>query len=328
MARKKIRVGLIGCGGNMRNAHVPRLQKAGNVELVAVSDPVEAQSAMLMEKWGGAAVPCYPDYKEMLRREAMDAVVISTPHSMHYEQASLALRKGLHVQMEKPLTTSSRDSKALMRLAERNNLILVVSYQRHFMRPHTYVRELVQKGVLGELRGVVGYVTQNWGRISGWRLDPELSGGGMFMDTGSHLVGATLWMTGLELSEVNAFMDNADKKVDINTVLNLRFKSGALGTLNFFGNAGRHDERIAIHGDKGCVVLHLHQWGVQSLLPNDEPVEIPARIKESSPDEAFVRWIRNGGKGYELPMYAVQVAKLTEAAYKSRAAKKPVKVAR
>ena len=148
------------------------------------------------------------------------------------------------------------------------------------------------------------------------------------MDTGSHLVASTLWMTGLEPVAVSAYMDNAGKKVDINAVVNVRFKGGALGTLNTFGNAARHDERIAIHGSDGCIVFHLHQWRVAEVLLNDEPLKIPARIKEDSPDAAFFRAIRSGGKGYEPPHFALQVARLSEAAYRSVQEKRPVKVAR
>ena len=150
----------------------------------------------------------------------------------------------------------------------------------------------------------------------------------MFMDTGSHLVASTLWMTGLEPMEVSAFMDNTDKKVDINAVVNIKFKGDAVGTLNTFGNALVHDERIAIHGSKGCIVFHLHQWRVRDVLLNGEPLKIPARIRETSPDQAFFKWIRNGGKGYETPDFALQVARVSEAAYKSVDAKMPVKVSR
>jgi predicted dehydrogenase len=325
MEKKKIKLALIGCGGNMRNAHIPRIQADGKVDLVGIADPVEEQAQLLMEKWG-SDVPWFADYKKMIRETTPDAIAISSPHSMHYEQASHCLKKGLHVLIEKPLTTTSRHARSLISLSEREKRLLVVSYQRHFLAPHIYARELVQKGELGEIRGIVSYVTQNWSNIKGWRLVPELSGGGMFMDTGSHLVAATLWITGLQPAEVSAFLDNADKEVDINAVVSIRFENGAVGTLNTFGNASRHDERIAIHGSKGCLVFHLHQWGIKSVLLNDEPVEIPNRIRESSPDADFFKWIRNGGKGYESPDFALQVSRLTEAVYKSVEQQKPVKV--
>ncbi|MBT4500800.1 MAG: Gfo/Idh/MocA family oxidoreductase [Gemmatimonadetes bacterium] len=326
MAKKKIRIGLIGCGGNMRHAHLPRMKEDGAVELVAVTDPVKSQAELLIEAWG-SEVAYYEDFKKMIRQEELDAISISSPHSVHYQQVRAALNAGLHVICEKPLTTASRDSKALLRLAEKKNLFLVVAYQRNFYPPHVYARELVQKGAIGEVNAVVSYVTQGWGG-RGWRGDPELAGGGMFMDTGSHLVASTLWISGLQPAEVAAFMDKRGKKVDIDAVVNVRFANGALGTLNTIGSASRHDERLAIHGSKGCIVFHLHQWGIKSVLLNDEPVEIPARIKEDSPDAAFFRYIRNGGKGYEIADFALQVARVSEAAYRSLEQKKPVRVAR
>ena len=325
MARKKIRLGLIGCGGNMRGAHIPRIQEDGGVELVCVADPDETQSQALMEKYG-KEVGCYADYKRMLSTQKLDAVFISTPHSQHYEQAGRALRLGLHTLVEKPLTISPRHTRALIELAAKQQRFLQVSYQRNYYPAHVYARELIRKGTIGPLRGVVSYVTQNWSRVGGWRLDPVLAGGGMFMDTGSHLVASTLWISGLEVAEVSAFMDNDGYKVDINAVVNVRFKHGASGTLTTFGNASRHDERIAFHGSKGCIVFHMHQWQMISALVNDEPMAIPARIVDNSPDAAFFKWIRAGGKGYEPPEFAFQVARLSEAAYKSVTRKKPVKL--
>ncbi|MCZ6632804.1 MAG: Gfo/Idh/MocA family oxidoreductase [bacterium] len=327
MAKRKIRVGLIGCGGNMRRAHLPRFRADGGVNLVCVADPDQEAAEALIQDWGGD-VAHYEDYRQLIRNEDLEAVVISSPHALHYEHARLVLQKGLHVLIEKPLTISSRQSKTLIGLSDKHKKLMVVSYQRNFMAPHTYARELIRSGEIGDLRGVVAYVTQNWGSARGWRLDPEMSGGGMFMDTGSHLVASVLWITGLEPVEVSAYMDNAGKQVDINAVVNVRFKGGASGTLNTFGNAGCHDERIAIHGSKGCIVFHLHRWQVKSVLVNDRPMKVPARIKERTPDEAFFGMIRNGGKGYEPADFALQVARLSEAAYRSVAGKKPVKVAR
>ncbi len=325
MAKKKIRLGLIGCGGNMRNAHVPRLLEDGRVELVGLVDTAEEPARLLMEKWG-REVPLYSDHKAMLKAGSLDGVLISSPHSLHYEQARACLRAGLHVLVEKPLTTTSRHAKSLLQTARKAQRLLVVSYQRNFYPQHTYVRELIHKGALGQIKGVVAYVTQRWGG-RGWRGEPTLSGGGFFMDTGSHLVASTLWMTGLQPAEVHAFMDRRGQKVDIDAALNLRFANGALGSLHFTGSADRHDERLAIQGDAGCVVFHLHQWGIRDVLLNGEPLVVPKRIGEDSPDAAFLRWMR-GGKGYEEADFALQVSRLTEAAYKSLDQKRAVRVAR
>ena len=315
MAKRKIRVGLIGCGGNMRGAHIPRLKADGRVELVAVADPEEASARQLLEAWGAEAA-YYADYRQMISANALDGVLISSPHSIHYAQARYALERGLHVLVEKPLTTKARHAQTLIDLAAERARVLVVSYQRNFYPAYAYARELVQKGTLGEIKGVVAYVTQNWGG-RGWRTVPELAGGGMFMDTGSHLVAAVLWITGLTPVKVAAFMDKRGKQVDMDAVVNARFRGGALGSLSFVGSASRHDERLSIHGDEGTLVFHLHQWQVREVLLNGEPLEVPKRVREDTPDSAFLRWIRNGGKGYERPDFAVAVAKFTEAAYRS-----------
>ena len=327
MAKKKIRIAMVGCGGNMRGAHVPHLHEDGRVELVAVVDTEESQARLLMEKYG-REVPWYTDHRALLRKESLDAVFISSPHASHYAQVRAALERDLHVLVEKPLTISSGKARALIELAHKRRRFLQVSYQRNYYAPHVYARELIAKGALGELRGVVSYVTQNWSGVRGWRLVPQLSGGGMFFDTGSHLVASTLWISGLQPERVSAFVDNEDKQVDMKAVVNVRFKNGALGTLNTFGSASRHDERLAIHGSEGCLVFHLHQWQIKSVLLNDQLLEIPPRIKEDNPDAALFRWIRNGGKGYEEPWYALEVARLSEAAYQSAKLGKPVKVTR
>ena len=148
------------------------------------------------------------------------------------------------------------------------------------------------------------------------------------MDTGSHLVASVLWMSGLEPVEVSAFIDNAGKAVDTNAVVSMRFKGGAIGSLSTVGNADRHDERIAFHGSKGTLVFHLHQWKVRQVLLNDEPLNIPSKIEETTPDAAFLKLIRDSGQGYSPPDFALQVARLSEAAYRSASGKKPVKVSR
>lgn len=326
MARKRLRVALIGCGGNMRGAHVPRIKDDGAVNLAAVADTSDDAASALMERWGGQ-VPFHTDYRDMIEDHRLDAVMVSSPHALHYEQVDYALDRGLHVLVEKPLTISSSHTRALIGKAAARDRILLVSYQRNFMAPHVYARELIRNGAIGEIRGVVAYVTQNWGGTRGWRLDPVLSGGGMFLDTGSHLVASTLWITDLKPLEVTAFLDKAGRDVDINMVVAVQFEGGAYGTLNTFGNASRHDERIAIHGSEGSLVFHLHQWRVKSVLLNDEPLKVPARIREDTPDAAFFRMIRNGGKGYEPPQFALAVSQVSEAAYQSVEMGKAVEVA-
>ncbi len=327
MPKKRLSVALIGAGGNMRSAHLPRIAADGAVEIAGVADPVESQARSLMER-AGRDIPYFTNWRTMVKRIETDGVLISTPHREHYAQAKACLDGGRHVLVEKPLVIQPSHAKRLLGLAQAQRLALVVAYQRHWMPHFVYARELIAKGALGDIRGVVAYVTQNWLGVGGWRLDPELAGGGMFMDTGSHLVASMLWVTGLSPKVVSASFDNAGRDVDINGGVIVRFGNGAVGTLTTTGNAARHDERLAISGSEGSLVLHLHQWRLRSMLLNDEPVDIPKRIKPSTPDAAFFQWMRSGLAGYETQDFALQVSRLTEAAYRSADAGEPVQVRR
>lgn len=327
MAKKRLNVAVIGAGGNMRGAHLPRIERDGSVRIAAAADPVQAQTRRLMER-AGYGIPAFTDWRAMLKAVEVDAVLISTPHSEHQAQIRTCLNAGHHVLVEKPMVMTPAGARSILTRAEQAGRLLVVAYQRHFMPEYRYARELVARGALGEIRGVVGYVTQNWGAVGGWRLDPEQSGGGMYMDTGSHLLASMLWMTGLEPRTVSASFDNAGRPVDINAAVQIAFAGGAVGTLATVGNASRHDERLMISGSDGCLVLHLHQWQVRSMLLNDEPVTIPRRLAPDTPDGALFRWIRSRGRGYEAPDFALQVARLTEASYRSAAARAPVRVRR
>ena len=314
MARKRIRLGLIGCGSNMRGAHLPRLARDGAVDIVALADPVVDNAEAIAEEVGGAPV-IETDWRKLLDA-SLDAVVISTPHDRHFTQVKSFLSSGRHVLIEKPLTPKPGEARALLELASRKRRRLVVSYQRHFQPTFVYARELIRKGEIGRIQAASVYVTQNWGAAGGWRLDPRQSGGGMFIDTGSHLVAAMLWLTGLAPKYVFSFSDNARHAVDIDTVVSIRFANGALGSLDTIGSASRHDERIAIHGSRGSMILDSHQWRGKPLVVNNEARAIPARIKPDSPDEAFLGYIR-GRKGYRRPDYALQVANLSHAVYQS-----------
>ncbi len=310
----------------MRHAHVPRLQHDGGAEVVCVAEPA-AEALKLMYEKLGREVPAYTDWRKMIAKEPLDAVLISTPHNQHYDQTRECLKRGLHVLIEKPLTPSAKQNQALIEMAAEKGKILEVAYQRRFMPQYAFGRDVMRARKIGEIRGIVGYVTQGWIRAGGWRKDPVQAGGGMMMDTGSHLVAIMLWVTGLKVAQVSAMIDNCGEPVDINSVVSIRFANGAVGTLNFIGNTARHDERLAIHGSDGCLVYQQHQWRMQSVQLNGEEAKIPAKYKDSSPDAAFFQYIRNGGKGYEAPTFAVEVARLTEAAYKSaKAGGRPVKV--
>ena len=325
MAKRSLRVVLIGAGGNMRGAHIPRILDDKRTRIVGVADPEEDHANLLQEKVG-YEVPYFTNWLAMLKNVESDGVIISTPHKHHNLQVKRCLEGGRHVLVEKPLVIQPNHANSLIQLSKRVNRILVVGYQRHWLPEFVYARELVARGEIGEIKGVAGYITQNWESIEGWRLDVELSGGGMFMDTGSHLLAAMTWITELVPKKVWATFNREGKKVDVNMTCHMQFDGGTLGSISTVGNAGRHDESLMISGSEGSLLLRMHNWQVQPLLLNNEQVDVPRRIRSTTPDAAFLAGIRKGTDSVESPEYALAVAHLTAAAYKSIQDNKPVSI--
>jgi predicted dehydrogenase len=126
----KARIGVIGAGWWAVVNHIPVLQSLPDCEVVAVNRLGAAELKAVQEKFGIAAG--FEDYRAMLDTVPMDAVVVSSPHVLHFEHAKASLEKGCHVLVEKPLTTSAADARALVALAEKAGREIVVPYGWNF----------------------------------------------------------------------------------------------------------------------------------------------------------------------------------------------------
>ncbi|HEO71444.1 MAG TPA: Gfo/Idh/MocA family oxidoreductase, partial [Candidatus Hydrogenedentes bacterium] len=116
---KKIRIGFIGCGG-IATGHYQRLHATKKAQVVALNEPnPDKLERFRTHAEGSADLPVYADYKDMLKNEQLDGVVILSPHTVHFEQASTALRKGLHVLAEKPMVCTINHAKALIQTARK-----------------------------------------------------------------------------------------------------------------------------------------------------------------------------------------------------------------
>ncbi|MDB5083800.1 MAG: oxidoreductase domain protein [Bacilli bacterium] len=99
----KIRMGIIGTGG-IANLHARQLAELPEAEIVAIADPNHANVDKFVSRFGLEEVQRFPDYQDMLEQSTLDAVLICSPHTLHFQQASDVLNKGCHVLIEKPMT--------------------------------------------------------------------------------------------------------------------------------------------------------------------------------------------------------------------------------
>src|ERR1051326_153566 len=124
-----INLALVGCGG-MANWHASQLKLIPEANVVALCDTLEAKTKTFKEKYFPDAKQ-YDSYEDLLERPPrhLDAVVLVTPHTLHYPQAKAALERGLHVLVEKPMVTSSDHAYDLWRTAKRTGKHLAITFQ-------------------------------------------------------------------------------------------------------------------------------------------------------------------------------------------------------
>jgi len=200
---KKTRTGIIGTGF-IGAVHVETLRRLGNVDVVAIADVSSAS-----EKAAKLCVPKgYSDYKEMIEQENLDAVHICTPNSLHLEQATYAIERGVSVLCEKPLTTSVADSKTLSSLAKEKGVPCGINFMIRFYPMVMQIKEMIAHGDVGSVYSVHGSYLQDWLYYEtdyNWRLEPEISGDSRaFADIGSHWIDMVESTTGLRVTEVLA----------------------------------------------------------------------------------------------------------------------------
>src|SRR5687768_4148543 len=114
----RVRVGVIGAGNYASSYHVPHLVESVDADVRAVCDASPERLAAAGSATGVEQSHLYADHRQMLEREELDAVTVSSPHALHAEHVRDALECGLHVLVDKPFVLRSADARALIRLAE------------------------------------------------------------------------------------------------------------------------------------------------------------------------------------------------------------------
>ena len=278
---KKIRIAFIGCGGNARG-HGRRVAAQPDAEIVGLNDvSAEAIARFRTDADLGPEVPDFASHKEMLATVKPDAVVISTPHTLHFEQITDSLEAGCHVHTEKPMVCTVDHARKVIAKAEETGKHLMLSYQRHFQPAYMYCRQVVQSGELGKVNFMTAHQSQNWyrGTQGKWRQTLSFSGGGQINDSGSHLLDILLWILEASPKEVFAMMEYYDSEVDILTALTIKFDTGALCNISVVGHAvGRMHEDFTIWMEDGTIFvrdgkIYVEKQGEQ--MTEVSPDELP-----------------------------------------------------
>jgi predicted dehydrogenase len=276
-----IKIGVVGSGGIIKK-HLGHLADRADAGIVALCDVnpeniQAAQDAFFKDK----PVHGYSDPQKMYDAENLDAVIIATPHTLHYGQAVQALEAGCHVFLEKPMTTSSKEAYLLAEKAEALSKVVAVGYNTASKQVFQYLRAQIRNQTFGPLEMVTGFISQNWmkGTAGKWRQDPALSGGGQAYDSGAHILNSLLWSVESEPETVFAFTDNKGCAVDINSVMSIRFANGVLANITISGNCASSGRHMAFIFENGLV--EIDGWGGSWIrvyakdVPENPEIDIP-----------------------------------------------------
>ena len=318
---ESLSIGIIGLGF-LGSIFAEQIDGHSDARIGAITEIDSDRRAEVGEEFAIPTEQQYGSYERMLDVASLNAVAISTPHALHYEQIVASLDRGLHVLCEKPLVTELADARALADRMDTEDRVLMVGYQRHLDPAFIRARERWQGDRTPNF--VTAEITQDLvgGYPDSWYLDPDLSGGGQLYATGTHLVDAVLWTTGLTPRAVTASMDFIDQaeRVDQHAMITVEFEEGAVGTFSISGATPRVREHLHLWDDDGAAYIDGREWGDRTLtLIDADGTERSPYVTEDpiSKIDAFVDAIRSGEAPPATVRDALRATAVKEAAYEA-----------
>jgi predicted dehydrogenase len=272
----KARIAVIGAGWWACHVYIPTLLAHGHVDLVAVNRPDREALDRVTAHFGIARG--YTDHREMLQAELPDAVVVASPHPLHFAHAMAALEAGAHVMVEKPMTTNAADARTLVAKAAARGRALVVPYGWNFKPYTTRAQGLVAGGAIGRVEHVVLQMASPLEDLlaglpmletvdhlfrpppSTW-ADPEQAGGYGWGQL-SHALGLLFRVADLVPASVFADCVRSSAGVDYHLAATVRFADGATAAVSGTGSVPKHcgyQLDLRLFGTDGMLLLDIER---------------------------------------------------------------------
>lgn len=336
MAKKTLKIGLVGVGAAAQVNHIPALRKVEGLELVALCDRDPEKAQRVAQKFG--IERAVGRIEELLADDEIDAVDICTPNFLHAPLAIAALEAGKHVLCERPLARSSEEAAAMVKAAKKADRLLMCAVQHRFRPDAQLLRKFVDKGELGEIfLAKAGWLRQKteWDSDE-WRRTKRESGGGVVLDLGFQMLDLSLWVLGNQkVTSVTASVHRSRKgEVEDSATAFFRLESGATLTLELsWGLLMEKDfAYLNLFGSGGAALLNpfrVHK-GMHGTLVNVTPALETSKNQYRQSMEAqivhFAETLRTGKKPMGSGDEVLSVMELMDAVYESAELGKEIKV--
>jgi predicted dehydrogenase len=235
---KQVNLGIIGIG-NQGKVSLFNSLRLKETKVLGAADL--SQKALRYAKNRGVK-NVYADYEDLLKNDGIDGVVVNLPNFLHLEAAVKAAEAGKHILLEKPLARNVEEGEKILSAVRRNGVKLMIGYVLRFNPVLRKVHDEIADGLFGSVQ-IVEATNVSGGpfspkndsvgpvQVPSWWFDKELSGGGVLLDLGSHMIDLLGWYFG-EVVYVKSYMEHLFKNdlEDVATCL-LKFKDGPIATV-------------------------------------------------------------------------------------------------
>ena len=322
----RVRWGIIGCGSVTEIKSGPGFQLAAGSELVAV---MRRQGHLAEDYARRHGVPkWYADAGQLINDPDVDAVYVATPVGYHHDYALMVSQVGKPCYVEKPMARNTAECNAMIEAFEKKGMPLFVAYYRRGLDRFLKTREMVLSGLLGDSLSIKYRFSSvpnlQLSRVAlPWRFDPALSGGGLFLDLGSHTLDILDFIFGpLRFVKGNAARRRNEYDVEDGVALEFSANNGSVTGLACWDFCGsERADLIEISGERGT--LSLSTFGDEPLryqplsgdireisLPNPRHIQQPLI-------QGIVNQLRGDGTSPSTGVSAARTSKLMDQALDS-----------
>jgi predicted dehydrogenase len=253
LKKAQLDFGMVGAGA-IAQSYSQSFTMTDRASLLAVCDIREDAAEAVA---GAHQANSYTNIDEMLKRETLDAVIVCTPPVTHPELCTKVMQAGLHVLCEKPLAIDSSSARQMLEQAKACEVKFTMASKFRYVDDVLRAKAIVTSGILGEIvlfeNTFAGHVDMS----TRWNSNPEISGGGVLIDNGTHSVDIVRYLLG-PLAEVQAVEGKRIQSLEVEDTVRmfLRTEKNEMASIDLSWSLNKQSPYyISIYGAEGTVLV-------------------------------------------------------------------------
>lgn len=282
---KTVRLGVIGTGMAWEWLHYPAIKELGDkYQIVAIANRTKSDAEKFAKSIGMDLKNVYEDYKELLKRDDIDAVDILVPINLNYIVSEDAAKAGKNIICEKPLAPNLEQAGKFAEIPRKYGIKVMIAENYRYNDEINKIRNIINQGKIGEAIYFIWneaecfqcIMTENTYAAAEWRQHPDFRGGA-FLDAALHNIAGMRHIFGA-VERVQAF--GKPLKEDFNPYIsvnaNVQFKSGVIGQFTYFPTGKEMQKPLVglrIFGTEGMIYLEDKKSGIINIAYNNGTAE-------------------------------------------------------